>query len=486
MLKEIPLYGRTEATETVEETPPTARLEGAITVGELEDARLGFFHSLARRFGREFKERHGDDLFAQALYEFSRKIEEGEEIRNTAAWITRCAWNRSKTEMEARAWRPEPVPTESLPTEPVADPSWQPEESFLSEDRVRKLEEAVDQLPEYQRELLARHYFEGESVREASRRMGWSEGKGARAHNAARKKLREVFAGLHSSDLEFVGALSFLSLAASARGGPAEIPGGLDAALERTGHAACDAWHKAFDLARHPLGRGRAAEIVGAARQVPGRLSQPWRRVVSGPVAETAATAGDAPGRALEVCKLLTVCAVSGVAVTAGVVGTGGGHHRLDPTSIRPVPRHAQGDHPGEDTAMATPAVPAAEGTRADTAPSEPHRPESPRSEPAAVAHSISGSSAAAGRTAKDHGPELEEDEVEEAATRREAFGPFEGRGEGGPTESQSSGAEVESLSDAKSSSSSTAEAAEPSSAPAPKEAAEKQAAGEMFGGALR
>jgi RNA polymerase sigma factor (sigma-70 family) len=463
-----------------------ARSEGAITVGELEDARLGFFQSLSRRFGREFKERHGDDLFAQALYEFSRKVEQGEEIRNPAAWITHCAWNRSKTEMEARTWRPQLVPTESLPTEPVAEPSWQPEEHVLSEDRLRKLEEAVDQLPKYQRELLARHYFEGESVREASRRMGWSEGKGARTHNAARKRLREIFAGLRSSDLEAVGFLSFLSLAAAGRGGAVEIPGGLEATLDRAGHALSDGWHRAVHLARHPLGGGRPADLAVGSPPAPGRLSQLGRRIFSNPLAETAATAGDGPGRMIEVCKGLAVCAVSGAALTAGVVGTGGGQRTPHTTATRPAPRHTRQHHLDEGgtkvpaNAGATEAK-GVEDTSAESPPPAEHHREARGSGGASVAHSISGTKVAAGTAAETQESVAQEVQAQEATSSREAFAPFEGRGEAEPTEPRSSGAQVESLSEAKSSS--TAQAAEPSS---PKEAAEKRAAGEQFGGALR
>jgi RNA polymerase sigma factor (sigma-70 family) len=175
----------------------------AVSRAELEDARDGFLHSLSRRFGRDFKERHGDDLFAQALYEFSRKLDQGEEIRNPAGWIFHCSWNRARSEMEARDWRPQLVSIDFLLIELVAERSWQPEDSFLSDDRVRLVREAVEQLPGHQREIVIRHYFEGESVREVSRKLGWSEAKGARAHMAARKKLKEIFA-----EVEFVGTMS--------------------------------------------------------------------------------------------------------------------------------------------------------------------------------------------------------------------------------------------------------------------------------------
>jgi len=482
------LYGRVLASETVEVTQAVARPDDAVTVGELEDARLGFFHLLSRRFGREFKERHGDDLFAQAAFEFTRKLEQGEEIRNPAAWITHCAWNRAKTEMEARAWRPQVVPTDSLPTEPVAEPSWQPEESFLSEDRVRKVREAVDELPDYQREVIARHYFEEESVREISRKLGWSEGKGARAHKAARKRLRlllDDFDTREDTRVE-VGLVAFFSASAAGRNAAAAVPAGFEAAVQRVGHAASDGWHRIADLARRPLGGGRSAELASVGPQAPGRISRLSSRIVTGPVAETAAAAGDGPGRMVEVCKVLAVCAVSGTAVTAGIVGATGGHPHADPAPTRPAPRHSE-EHPrSEGPSGPVVQAPPTEDPAAETIPGHPGKsPEGSGSEKGSVAHSVSGSRTAAATTTRETQTPAEQSEAEEGASRQEAFNPYEGRGEAASTETGTSGAAVESLSSGKTSAAPT-EPTEQSTATSPKESAEKQSAAEQFHGSLR
>lgn len=474
------MYGRVRAIETVEETPAAARLDDAVTVGELEDARLGFFRLLSRMLGREFKERHGEDLFAQAAYEFSRKLEQGEEIRNPAAWITHCAWNRTKDELGARARRPQLVSTNSILAEPVAGPSWQPEDSFLSADRMRRVREAVDQLPDYQRELIARHYFEEESVREVSRKLGWSEGKGARAHNAARKKLRLILGDdpdRPSTRLE-LGLAAFFSASAAGRRAAAAVPGGLDATLHRLLDAASRGLHRAVDLARHPLGDGHSVErVADVAPHTPGRISQLGRRIITGPAAETAAAAGDGPGRMVEVCKVLAVCAVSGTAVTAGIVGTTGGHPHPDPAPTRPTPRHSEERPPSEGPSgpvvQATPAGDPA----AETIPSHPRKsPEGSGSKKRSVAPSVSGSGTAAATTTRETRTPAEQSEAEEGASRREAFNPYEGRGEAASTETGTSGAAVESLSSAK-----TSAAAPTEQSTSPKESAEKQGSAEQF-----
>jgi len=477
------MYGRArsiEATaETVEQAPRRATPDDAITVGELEDARLGFFQLLSRRFGREFKERHGDDLFAQAAYEFSRKLEQGEEIQNPAAWIIHCGWNRAKTEVEARDWRPRFVSSDSLPTEPIAEPTWQPEESFLSEDRMRKVRDAVDRLPAYQRELMARHYFEDESVREASRQLGWSAGKGQRAHEAARKKLRSIFDGLNSSDIEFeIGLAGFLSWSAAGRAAAAGVPGGFEAALQRAGNDAAEGWHKAIAFVRHPLGSRRPADLTGITPQHPGRISRLGGRIVNSPVAEAAATGSDGPGRLVEVCKVVAVCALSGTGVvTAGIVGGGQGHRSIAATPTRPAPRRIEKHRPAEEV-PATEPLPTPEGPDVEIGATEHATPETPGSERVQVVHSVSGS-----KTAQEPAAREESTAEEELASAREGFGAFGSRGESGSTESEPAAGEATPLEEEKEKASSSApEASEPSeTASTPKQAAEKQGEAEQF-----
>lgn len=187
---------------------------------ELEEARLGFIQFLRRkRFSPQFIESHGDDLFATAALEYSRKLAEGEEIESPAGWLITCAWRRTKSQLEAEGRRPHLVSVDSGAQ--VADEtSRDPEEAVLDEDRFRKVREAVDQLSVDQRRLLALSYFEGLTVREAGRALQWHSSKAQRAHEGARRKLHDLLGVTSSDDLAVeIGLAAYVSLTAGATTG---------------------------------------------------------------------------------------------------------------------------------------------------------------------------------------------------------------------------------------------------------------------------
>ncbi|HEY5977338.1 MAG TPA: sigma-70 family RNA polymerase sigma factor [Solirubrobacterales bacterium] len=187
---------------------------------ELEEARLGFIQFLRRkRFSPQFIESHGDDLFATAALEYSRKLAEGEQIDSPSGWLITCAWRRTKSQLEAEGRRPHLVSVDSGAQ--VADEtSRDPEEAVLDEDRFRKIREAVDQLSVDQRRLLALSYFEGLTVREAGRALQWHASKAQRAHEGARRKLHDLLGVTSSDDLAVeIGLAAYVSLTAGATTG---------------------------------------------------------------------------------------------------------------------------------------------------------------------------------------------------------------------------------------------------------------------------
>lgn len=187
---------------------------------ELEEARLGFIQFLRRkRFSPQFIETHGDDLFATAALEYSRKLAEGEEIDTPAGWLITCAWRRTKSQLEAEGRRPHLVSVDSGAQ--VADEnSRDPQEAVLDDDRFRKVREAVDQLSVDQRRLLALSYFEGLTVREAGRALQWHASKAQRAHEGARRKLHDLLGVTSSDDLAVeIGLAAYVSLTAGATTG---------------------------------------------------------------------------------------------------------------------------------------------------------------------------------------------------------------------------------------------------------------------------
>ena len=80
---------------------------------ELEEARLGFIQFLRRkRFSPQFIASHGEDLFATAALEYSRKVAEGAKIDSPAGWLITCAWRRTKSLLEAQGRSPRIVSTD--------------------------------------------------------------------------------------------------------------------------------------------------------------------------------------------------------------------------------------------------------------------------------------------------------------------------------------------------------------------------------------
>ena len=185
---------------------------------ELEAARLGFKQLLRRkRFSPRFIEQHGDDLLGTASLEYSRKVDDGADIQNPTGWLIACAWRRTQSQLEAEGRRPEIVSTEV--TGPVADETGKdPEDALLSEDRVRKVREAVEELPVEQRRVVALSYFEGMTVREAARALDWHPSKAQRAHEAAKRRLQELLGVDDADALEIeIGLAAYGSVAAHER-----------------------------------------------------------------------------------------------------------------------------------------------------------------------------------------------------------------------------------------------------------------------------
>ncbi|HET7041038.1 MAG TPA: sigma-70 family RNA polymerase sigma factor, partial [Gemmatimonadales bacterium] len=239
----------------------TAVADG-LSTAQLEAARLGFAQVLRRKgMSREFVAREGEDLLAQAFFEYSRHLARGEVIRDPVAWILVCAWHRTVSLLEARDRRPRLVSTDRLAELPAAGVEGSPEEEFLTEDRLRKVRDAVDRLPGYQRRLLALSYFEGESVREAARRLGWTPSKAQRAHETARRRLHRHLGVEASDELTVVGLAAFLSLGLRTRPIP-RLVGGVEGVLDSVADHASHLAERSDAVARHPFGGEGPAHLA--------------------------------------------------------------------------------------------------------------------------------------------------------------------------------------------------------------------------------
>jgi RNA polymerase sigma factor (sigma-70 family) len=268
---------------------------------ELEAARLGFNQLLRRRrFSPQWIAREGEEAFATAALEYARKLAEGERIENPPGWIIECAWLRAKNRLEAGEHGPRAVSTER--SGPLADEHGKdPLDTLLGAERFGRVRSAVAELSPDRRRLLALSYFEGFTVREAARRLGWHPSKAQRAHEGARRQLHELLGVKSSDELELVvGLASYLSLAAGG-GWRLRALAWLEGAGEAASHAATQLWGRTQELARRFAPWG-GAEPAGAAL-------------------------GSGAGRAAGACAAAALaCLASGV-VGPGVDGLVGGGH---------------------------------------------------------------------------------------------------------------------------------------------------------------
>jgi RNA polymerase sigma factor (sigma-70 family) len=246
------------------------KVKGGLSQAELEEARLGFIQYLRRkRFSPQFIAAHGEDLFATAALEYSRKLAQGERIESPAGWLITCAWRRTMSLLEAQGRSPQVLPTERA--ELLEDELGRsPEQAAIEEDRLRRVQEAVDQLPAEERRLLELAYFEEMPVREVARELDWHPSKAQRRHEAAREHLHALLGVDSLDELEvIVGLAAYVSFT---EGSSSWYPtAALEATANTLGRGVEAVWAKAQELARRlPVGTGgdtpTAAALGGAGR----------------------------------------------------------------------------------------------------------------------------------------------------------------------------------------------------------------------------
>ncbi len=306
------------------------------SVSDLEAARLGFAQLLRRkRFSAHFIEAHSEDLLARARFEYTRALKRGAEIHTPAGWLINCAWRRTQNLLESQSVEPAFVSTEKAGVI-VDEATATPEEAAIDSDRARRVEEAMGQLSHDQRTLIELSYFEGMSVREAGRFLGWHSSKAQRCHESALRRLQEALGVEDIDELAIeIGMAAWVSLAGSKSVGVG-LPGGVEAVADAGGRAASGFWHRANELAR---------------RFLIGGVGEP----------SSAAAAGNA-ARAAGVCGAAAVaCLASGVVGPGvggvGLVAAGGAHHEHPAAVERRVaaePAEARAEYvPSEEAAAA-------------------------------------------------------------------------------------------------------------------------------------
>ena len=293
--------------------PVTARRQG-VTPVELREAERGLSLMLARKFSATWIAEHARDLLAQANIEYAEWLEENPPARNPVGWLLTCAYRRALNLLDSQNRKPQAAPLEAVFH--LADESTPtPEEQVLDNDRQSRLREALGHLPEKERLLLAMVYFEGSSIREAGRRLGWQKSAADRHHSAAMEKM-----------LVLVGDRSLLS--------PANV--GVASWVISKGEGR-RAWTPPLEAAAGSLREGLASglEAITASGH---RLADVWRRVMPFSEPGGAAASGGA-GRVLGYCGAAAGAVVCGLAATGSIgpgVGIGEGGQAV-PAKVRKV-----------------------------------------------------------------------------------------------------------------------------------------------------
>lgn len=287
------------------------------------------------------------DLLAQANVEYIEWLERHEPEQNPVGWLITCAYRRGLNLLSTERRRPGSRSIEEAFE--LADRSTPtPEQQALEDDRQRRLRKALEALPSKEQKLLSLVYFEGRSVREAGRRMGWRKSSADRHHQLALKRLRALV-----GDRALLSPAS-LGLAAwvLARGEGARLWAGVAGALS-------------------PVQAGTGAVGEGA-RALARRLAEAMRKLT--PLTDPAGVAvSGGAGRVVGVCGGALMAVACGLTV-AGVSLDPAGKSPNDPAApisqSQPVPALSKpGQSPSSDPASLPsrhPAQQASAAARAD------------------------------------------------------------------------------------------------------------------------
>jgi len=167
---------------------PTAR--EPVTGAQLREAEQGFIRLLrAKGFPGAWVERNSLDLLAQASSEYAAWLQNHELKGSPVGWLITCAYRRAVNQLKVEGRRP-PAGADVTALADASSPS--PEQEVLDDERQSRLRSAISCLPDKEQRLISLHYFEGHSVREAGRRVGWSKSAADRHHQAALERLRAL------------------------------------------------------------------------------------------------------------------------------------------------------------------------------------------------------------------------------------------------------------------------------------------------------
>lgn len=166
-------------------------MEELVSERQLLEAERGLIRLLhAKRFPRDWIERHAPEAMARARTDLAARIAAGKENDDVVNLLVVIAYRRALKVLRSE----KSAPTTSIETvfhlADEATPT--PEQEAIERDRQERVVKALSHLPERERALLALVYFEGMSIRAAGRRLGWGKSAVDRHHRAALDRLHAM------------------------------------------------------------------------------------------------------------------------------------------------------------------------------------------------------------------------------------------------------------------------------------------------------
>lgn len=180
-----------------------------VTPDQLREGEEGLRRLLfAKRFSREWVDRHVPEVMAQARADLADRLG-AEAVRDTVALLVVIAYRRALKALRTQQSRPATVSIEQvyhLPDESARTP----EQEVLDSDRQARLLDAMGHLPERERKLLALVYFGEMTVKDAGRQLGWSPSSAVRHQRSALAKLQALLGERSLLGVE-IGAPAFVA-----------------------------------------------------------------------------------------------------------------------------------------------------------------------------------------------------------------------------------------------------------------------------------
>jgi RNA polymerase sigma factor (sigma-70 family) len=164
---------------------------GEVRDCQLREAEEGLVRLLyAKRFPREWIERHAPEAMAQARTDFAARLAAGHEDE-TVRLLVVIAYRRALKVLRSERTRPQTTSIETM-FHLADEDTPTPEQETIDRDRQERVVKAMGRLPERERKLMALVYFENMSIRAAGRRLGWGKSVASRHHQAALERLKAM------------------------------------------------------------------------------------------------------------------------------------------------------------------------------------------------------------------------------------------------------------------------------------------------------